>query len=802
MSITFCEAVAFAQALHELRVAALLFFADGGHSGSISLAAGSTAAAASKPLESVYQEEGEGGAAVASLAHLALRFGHHDTAKALAARVGQSQPGAAAMRPAEFQVPSAHHERHVEGGSLIGPWRRHDDGRGSRLRGKWIPKERRGRGSWDEELAVWGSGNWEEEPEHGAGETCEEEPDLDGAAVVSWRGDFEVVWTEDWDLPLQAARARVDTPAMQTALEVATSGQFDAVYGDLSQDVLFRLLDAAIIFGKPQAAEMLASRCDKRPVRMFAFKELAIDNATDRTAVRLLLPDVVESLVRSGADLNRFIYRGGCTLAELVIANGLVQIAKSMHGYQPWPCMWEEASDLFGHPFLVLDANGTVSMRTAALDAAQHANARLHHNRVCFYTSEYDAHDHDMDFFDEVCVSLLATAIVLGDSAAAVQLALLGGTLKEHDILPSLELRKEREIERDPYNQQFKFAPHSLRLAAAEAALTAVLRHEFEAVWKHARACLLQLASRALVSECCNKTGSFPRDLMQLILAFATERPPILDSLLACLLPGLGDRWYTSCSAQSSPVMPAQLQVTASDSAVDSVPVIEEVEWPDAPSDEEPAAVPPAEAELTAAELWASSVERQIASDGVSSFGPGSAASSSHSGELEQDEDLLEQSQRHALLHYNHWYPELKAAVFESAPAKAAVAAGIDVQPTWARGALVLVPGLGPELEVPGVQLLRMGHVVVAEGDEAALNAALELLPFRVKKLKLSGRCVVPDVDSLFGVSSSEGAGTDGGSCSGKSLSSTSKVEGITARLGGLGIEVRRTFIHIPQPPL
>lgn len=106
---------------------------------------------------------------------------------------------------------------------------------------------------------------------------------------------------------------------------------------------------------------------------------------------------------------------------------------------------------------------------------------------------------------------------------------------------------------------------------------------------------------------------------------------------------------------------------------------------------------------------------------------------------------------------------------------------GADLCPTWARGAKVLVPGVGPELFD---QDLEHFNVVVKEEDEHELFRELEeKLPHRNRQLKAgSGRSLVPDKLSLFDIS-------DGGA-------SSSTLFDIA------GMQVVRTFIDIPRVKL
>merc|ERR1712187_948366 len=92
-----------------------------------------------------------------------------------------------------------------------------------------------------------------------------------------------------------------------------------------------------------------------------------------------------------------------------------------------------------------------------------------------------------------------------------------------------------------------------------------------------------------------------------------------------------------------------------------------------------------------------------------------------------------------------------------SGPAQTAFDAGVDMKPSWANGAKVLVQGLHPGLLEPPTLLdeLRPWHVILATHDEDALLEHLKTLPYNIKKMRPHyGRLLVPEEHSLFGASS------------------------------------------------
>jgi len=132
------------------------------------------------------------------------------------------------------------------------------------------------------------------------------------------------------------------------------------------------------------------------------------------------------------------------------------------------------------------------------------------------------------------------------------------------------------------------------------------------------------------------------------------------------------------------------------------------------------------------------------------------------------------------VLRFSRHEHALDEVVLESKVAKRAAMQGADLCPTWARGAKVLLPDVGPELFD---QDLEHFNVVVKEADEHELLRELEeKLPHRNRQLKPGcGRSIVPDKLSLFNMSQEDAS------------SSNDTVFDVA------GMRVFRTFIDIPR---
>ena len=103
------------------------------------------------------------------------------------------------------------------------------------------------------------------------------------------------------------------------------------------------------------------------------------------------------------------------------------------------------------------------------------------------------------------------------------------------------------------------------------------------------------------------------------------------------------------------------------------------------------------------------------------------------------------------LLHFDRMTRELKEALLSSRPARSLLVQGINIQPAWAGGAIILVHVDAPFLEGS----LKLFHVLVDQADEQDLIQALGDLPIRYKKLKTrAGRKEVLNKLSLLDISS------------------------------------------------
>lgn len=186
-------------------------------------------------------------------------------------------------------------------------------------------------------------------------------------------------------------------------------------------------------------------------------------------------------------------------------------------------------------------------------------------------------------------------------------------------------------------------------------------------------------------------------------------------------------------------------------------------------------AISPEEASTVADTLWASQVDHRIAVGQVAQA----------EGDIEDDASKM------VLLTFSRNPQELETAILNSQLALQKEQEGVGLKPAWANGAKVLHEGMQPEHLNFLSEPLRPWHVIVAEKDEPSLLASLQHLPYVIRKLRPSGRAVVPDHLSLLNVSS--GAA----SSSSSSWMSTDLVQDETSQV--IEYKVSRTFIHFQE---
>jgi len=151
---------------------------------------------------------------------------------------------------------------------------------------------------------------------------------------------------------------------------------------------------------------------------------------------------------------------------------------------------------------------------------------------------------------------------------------------------------------------------------------------------------------------------------------------------------------------------------------------------------EDPTKIHPLEAQCIAQEQWATLVEHNSSKatkpDALSRAMPGQVL----------------------MLTFSRHKEELELALLSSGPAMTAKIMGIELQPSWAKGAKVFVDNIGPE---HFDQDLGPMNVVLHEADEAELFKALEELPWNIKKLKAGvGKSHLPTDLSMIEVSSDD----------------------------------------------
>lgn len=156
---------------------------------------------------------------------------------------------------------------------------------------------------------------------------------------------------------------------------------------------------------------------------------------------------------------------------------------------------------------------------------------------------------------------------------------------------------------------------------------------------------------------------------------------------------------------------------------------------------------------------------------------------------------------------FNRWVPELTEAIRNSGPAQEAIAKGCDIEPDWAKGALVLVGNLMPEdIQEAGIELSAWKYVASEEDDPvvlATVESKMQEIRDRPRQKHTAGKPVIPgsyDVDLMVDCSQS-GSGI---SCTSLVSSSCSEDDPLAAAKEFLTSEccvLNKTFLDLRQPP-
>lgn len=194
---------------------------------------------------------------------------------------------------------------------------------------------------------------------------------------------------------------------------------------------------------------------------------------------------------------------------------------------------------------------------------------------------------------------------------------------------------------------------------------------------------------------------------------------------------------------------------------VEHEPVTQEVDH-----DSDPEPVLSREAGAVEHELWASAVEGRL----LGIIQPATA-------DLHQRQVVV--------LKFSRYTGKLNSAVLTSNVACRLMADGHDVEPSWARGAKVLVAGLLPE-HLDDAASLRAWHVIITQDQEEEFIQELQDLSYTTRKLNQGDRRhVVPGTFSLcnFSENDNEGYNEDG-----------------AVQLIEYHVEVVNTFIYFTEP--
>ncbi|CAE8624814.1 unnamed protein product [Polarella glacialis] len=525
-------------ALRELRLAAVLFAADGANNVDRSTLSQSQSSdlLRSAYIEELFVNDGLSSDLVVkdqesqvSLLDLALRFGHYDIACALNHHGIQCH----ALTLMDLETQAVH--------DTI------DDDEGDQV---WYSNWKRKGGEWTREVwfRPYGMLEWEWLPKQS------QQP---GRCLWNLH-EGQDLWAADWSSPLHVAQARVDTPTTRLALLAAADGRIDML--QLGSEAQLRLLDAALLLGQVEASAVLAELCGQaRPLRICATSEIVKIKHTRINLGPLTIEmrdlastQYVEAHLKAGAIAN------AKDLLKLVVLNGHVNLAKLIQVIDPAAYFGLNMVSSVGNHLTYDTTTHSIQLNRAALEAMNVLGMKFDRLMLAFdaWSQDFDVFHH-LDFHHLDCqrcesddhanqilevgaTSLLYFAIYLGDRCGVSTLvsggadlagevevsALLNENLLNRDFLPEIfpgpccpESAYASERSEPPRN-----IPPAVRVETVEFALSAALPQACE----RARRVALTVARVGLWQLICSNLKTV---LVDLILDFAAELPQGLQCL-------------------------------------------------------------------------------------------------------------------------------------------------------------------------------------------------------------------------------------------------------------------------------
>ena len=366
------------------------------------------------------------------------------------------------------------------------------------------------------------------------------------------------LWMEDWDASVQDAKSAAESsaakPLVRALLEAFRSQA--AVDRIATAEGMAYLLDVAILIGDAELARCCAKHCTHLPLRRWRRDEL-VSIIQDVPFLRAVIQekDVLIAALATGLELEHLHFLGHIpvSLAEAIVLSPDAELWHRVQGLQlqlgPWPAH-REGNQLAC--FLLERSGDQVRLSSERLHRAQRAGLALSSFRawVPFRCQRRHCGAKNYPAF-----SLLDLAVLLGQSDCArlcgpMDIEATKVTLKAS--LEAMPLVWEEELPchmcrvctwfRISDDWAESSAPLPERQAAAAEALRTALQASRRKTAGSAGFGLLQ-AMRSWA-----RAKSMPVALVNLVLAFAAERPALLQALEGREgeLPPLGHWWEES----------------------------------------------------------------------------------------------------------------------------------------------------------------------------------------------------------------------------------------------------------------
>jgi len=337
------------------------------------------------------------------------------------------------------------------------------------------------------------------------------------------------IWMTDWNSNLsnaaEAARRTAEQPLVRTVLEVLRSKAVPHALA-ISDEAMTHLLDIAVLIGDREAAVRCAERSRLRPLRRWSWEEIFrtyFDPCSDLETKMRLRSGFLElrdrgmllAALSAGVELQGLQQLHVALTPLIILCRIPFRVAVALTG-TPWtdfvdllpppdtPWVPPEEND-FGEFFLKVDKRGEIGMPYLCkdlLEIAQTAQVPLAAMRLL------------VRHLDDFHLSLLDCAILFGQSDCAALLATEGVELSHEG---SKLLLQFGVLDAEP-------ARWPAAMAAAHAALSKVWKSEIAAKG----IAIYQLMKKL------SKGRPFPASLVDEVAAFSMDVPKIIEDLDLC----------------------------------------------------------------------------------------------------------------------------------------------------------------------------------------------------------------------------------------------------------------------------